>query len=75
MMQASQPYGWPIGHFPLKADVAMSQESGTFQIEDFSEQRWGRASVDADPTSNRMVRLYQSMNETDVVYVNLDSTR
>ncbi|CAE7506497.1 unnamed protein product [Symbiodinium natans] len=45
---------------------------GTFEIQDFSEQRWGRTRMDADPTSKRMVQLYQSMNETETVYVKVD---
>ncbi|CAE7267658.1 unnamed protein product [Symbiodinium sp. CCMP2456] len=45
---------------------------GTFDIQDFSEQRWGRSRIDADPISNRMVQLYKSMNETDTVYVKVD---
>eukprot|EP00439_Symbiodinium_sp_Y106_P071552 s470_g12.t2 len=57
----------------LKELVSSSDGAdGTFDIQDFSEQRWGRSRIDADPISNRMVQLYKSMNETDTVYVKVD---
>ncbi|CAE7340950.1 unnamed protein product [Symbiodinium sp. CCMP2592] len=57
----------------LKELVSSSDGAdGTFDIQDFSEQRWGRSRIDADPISNRMVQLYKSMNETDAVYVKVD---
>ncbi|CAJ1334780.1 unnamed protein product [Effrenium voratum] len=50
------------------ADAAVED----FELVDFSEQRWGPARLGADPATNRMVQLYQSLNESGTVYVKVD---
>mmetsp|Transcript_63569 Transcript_63569/g.200860 ORF Transcript_63569/g.200860 Transcript_63569/m.200860 type:complete len:684 (+) Transcript_63569:39-2090(+) len=56
----------------LERVVAGEGGSGAFEIRDFSEETWGPPREGADPQTNRMVRLYQSLDEPDAVYVKID---
>ncbi|CAE8718771.1 unnamed protein product, partial [Polarella glacialis] len=56
----------------LQQEVAAHGGNGTFEIQDFSVERWGRPALDADPATNNMVQLYQSLKEPDTVYVKVD---
>jgi len=49
-----------------------TSRKGEFELRDFSEQIWGPAREGADPTTNRMVRLYQSLDESGTLYVKID---
>ena len=49
-----------------------SAEGSAFEVRDFTEERWGPPSAQRRPTENRMVALYQSLNETGTVYVKVD---
>ena len=49
-----------------------SPEGSAFEVRDFTEELWGPPSAQRRPTENRMVALYQSLNETGTVYVKVD---
>lgn len=46
--------------------------SSRVEIRDFTEQRWGPAREGAEPLTNRMVKLYNSLDEEGTVYVKID---
>merc|ERR1712118_615055 len=48
------------------------ETNNIFELRDFSEQKWGPSNDGADPSTNRMVRLYQSLDELGTVYVKID---
>jgi len=64
---------WQASRRDLSFIEKISQrDSETFQIRDFSEQKWGPARLGADPSTNRMVRLYQSLDEPSTLYLKID---
>ena len=50
----------------------VAESNGTYEIRDFSRQHWGNPREGADPSTNNMVRLYQSLDEPETIYVKID---